>query len=90
MKSLMPCAVRRSLLAPASIAWVPAAAAAQSSNGNGGSGGADFNDSHFHLTNYIQEGIDIGTFLEIMGTRVGRSTFVRHPPAADLGLPQLG
>ncbi len=30
------------------------------------------NDSHFHLTNYIQEGTDIRNFLDIMGTRVGR------------------
>ena len=32
----------------------------------------DFNDSHFHLTNYIQEGTDIHEFLKIMGDRVGR------------------
>ncbi len=32
----------------------------------------EVNDSHFHLTNYIQEGIDIHAFLQIMGTRVGR------------------
>ncbi len=31
-----------------------------------------FNDSHFHLTNYIQEGIDIHDFLKIMGDKVGR------------------
>src|SRR6478736_4392635 len=30
------------------------------------------NDSHFHLTNYVQEGTDIHKFLEIMGTKVGR------------------
>jgi predicted TIM-barrel fold metal-dependent hydrolase len=30
------------------------------------------NDSHFHLTNYIQEGTDIHTFLKIMGDKVGR------------------
>jgi predicted TIM-barrel fold metal-dependent hydrolase len=39
------------------------------------SGGADayvVNDTHFHLTNYIQEGIDIHEFLKIMGTKVGR------------------
>ena len=29
------------------------------------------NDSHLHLTNYIQEGTDIHKLLEIMGTRVG-------------------
>ncbi|HEY7402698.1 MAG TPA: amidohydrolase family protein [Candidatus Angelobacter sp.] len=32
----------------------------------------DVNDSHFHLTNYIQEGTDIHKFLEIMGNKVGR------------------
>lgn len=32
----------------------------------------EVNDSHFHLTNYVQEGTDIHKFLEIMGTKVGR------------------
>ena len=32
----------------------------------------EFHDSHFHLTNYIQEGTDIRDFLRIMGTRAGR------------------
>jgi predicted TIM-barrel fold metal-dependent hydrolase len=40
---------------------------------------ADFNDSHFHLTNYVQEGIDVRKFLEIMGSRVGRSTLFGIP-----------
>ncbi len=31
-----------------------------------------FNDVHFHLTNYIQQGTDIHDFLKIMGTKVGR------------------
>jgi Amidohydrolase len=35
-------------------------------------GGYEFNDSHFHLTNYIQEGTDIRDFLKIMGTTTGR------------------
>src|SRR6478735_10979545 len=30
------------------------------------------NDSHFHLTNYVQEGVDIHEFLKVMGTKVGR------------------
>src|SRR5688572_16522064 len=29
-------------------------------------------DSHFHLTNYVQEGTDIKKFLQIMGNKVGR------------------
>jgi|SRR5579871_1820437 len=32
----------------------------------------EVNDSHFHLTNYVQEGTDIHDFLRIMGTTVGR------------------
>ncbi|MCG3204616.1 MAG: hypothetical protein KCHDKBKB_01331 [Elusimicrobia bacterium] len=32
----------------------------------------EFNDAHFHLTNYIQEGTDIHDFLKIMGDKVGR------------------
>ncbi len=39
----------------------------------------EFNDSHFHLTNYIQEGIDVRQFLQIMGKRVGRSTLFGIP-----------
>src|SRR4051794_10849003 len=35
-------------------------------------GSYEFNDSHFHLTNYIQEGTSIHDFLNIMGARVGR------------------
>jgi predicted TIM-barrel fold metal-dependent hydrolase len=38
-----------------------------------------FYDSHFHLTNYVQEGIDIKRFTEIMGTKVGRSTLFGIP-----------
>jgi len=30
------------------------------------------NDSHFHLTNYVQQGTEIHEFLKIMGTKVGR------------------
>ena len=41
--------------------------------------GYEFNDSHFHLTNYVQQGIDVNRFLEIMGTRVGRSTLFGIP-----------
>jgi Amidohydrolase len=31
-----------------------------------------FNDSHFHLTNYVQEGVDIHDFLKVMGNKAGR------------------
>jgi len=39
----------------------------------------DFNDSHFHLTNYIQQGIEPRQFLQIMGARVRRSTLFGIP-----------
>jgi hypothetical protein len=40
----------------------------------------EFNDSHFHLTNYIQEGTDIHEFVEgMMGQTIGRSTLFGIP-----------
>ena len=41
--------------------------------------GNEFNDSHFHLTNYVQRGIGPRDFLKIMGTRVTRSTLFGIP-----------
>src|SRR5688572_5149367 len=38
-----------------------------------------FHDSHFHLTNYVQEGITAAKFLEIMGNKAGRSTLFGIP-----------
>src|SRR5436190_11985022 len=38
-----------------------------------------FCDSHFHLTNYIQEGITAKRFLEVMGNKVQRSTLFGIP-----------
>lgn len=38
-----------------------------------------FNDSHFHLTNYIQEGITVQDYLKIMDNKVGRSTLFGIP-----------
>lgn len=40
---------------------------------------ADFNDSHFHITNYIQEGTDIHDFIRMMGSKIGRSTVFGIP-----------
>ena len=39
----------------------------------------DFDDSHFHLTNYVQEGITAQQFLKLMGRKVGRSTLFGIP-----------
>jgi predicted TIM-barrel fold metal-dependent hydrolase len=38
-----------------------------------------FDDSHFHLTNYVQEGPSAKRYLEIMGNVVGRSTLFGIP-----------
>src|SRR5246127_2637407 len=38
-----------------------------------------FNDVHFHLTNYIQEGTDIHDFLKLMGDKVGRAALFGIP-----------
>ena len=38
-----------------------------------------FNDSHVHLTNYIQEGPSVRDFLKIMGTTTGRSVLFGIP-----------
>ena len=43
----------------------------------------DLHDSHFHLTNYIQEGTDIRDFLTIMGDRVGRVPLVGVGPVDE-------
>jgi predicted TIM-barrel fold metal-dependent hydrolase len=39
----------------------------------------EFNDAHFHLTNYIQEGTSIRDFLKIMGTTTVRSVLFGIP-----------
>jgi len=40
---------------------------------------ADFNDSHFHLTNYVQEGTDIRDLVAMMGSTIGRSAVFGIP-----------
>lgn len=35
-------------------------------------GNYEFNDSHFHLTNNVQEGPSIGVFLKMMDGKAGR------------------
>jgi predicted TIM-barrel fold metal-dependent hydrolase len=40
---------------------------------------ADFHDSHFHLTNYIQEGTPLEDYVAMMGSRIGRSTVFGIP-----------
>ncbi len=40
---------------------------------------SEFYDAHFHLTNYVQQGISLQDYLTIMGERVGRSTLFGIP-----------
>ncbi len=56
-------------LAGALAVWGQAASAAT----------CEFNDSHFHLTNYIQEGPSAGEVLKLMGDRVCRTTLFGIP-----------
>ena len=58
--------------AVASLACTPAVLTAQQLAGATPNDTAyEFNDSHFHLTNYIQRGPDLHDFLRMMGSRVG-------------------
>jgi hypothetical protein len=50
-----------------------------SANTGDASSDSAFYDSHFHLTNYVQQGISVQQYLKIMGTRVGRSTLFGIP-----------
>jgi hypothetical protein len=50
------------------------------------------NDSHFHLTNYIQEGTEIHDFLIVMGDKVGLvapSGITRYPDRFLLGTDEV-
>ena len=64
------------LAAVATIAATPASAVAAAKANDG----YLFNDSHFHLTNYVQQGTDMGKYVdEIMGGKVCRSTVFGIP-----------
>ena len=52
---------------------------AQTPPGAGTTRGYLFDDVHFHLTNYVQEGIPVRDFLKIMGDKAGRSTLFGIP-----------
>ena len=54
------------------LSLMPGAAAAQRRATGAGTGGYAFDDVHFHLTNYVQEGTDVRDFLRLMGTKAGR------------------
>jgi hypothetical protein len=52
--------------------------------------GYDFNDTHFHLTNYIQEGIDHSRLPADHGHARRPVHALRHSPAADVGYQKSG
>jgi hypothetical protein len=48
----------------------------------------EFNDSHFHLTNNVQQGPDIHDFLNMMGNKAGRVAVFGVPPTATVVVPR--
>jgi predicted TIM-barrel fold metal-dependent hydrolase len=54
------------------------------------SNGYLFNDSHFHLTNYVQEGTNIHDFLNIMEAKVGRVALFGIPLQQQWSYPVDG
>src|SRR5256885_1668098 len=63
------------------LVCLPLASRAQqlASAGGGADTTYEFNDSHFHLTNYIQRGTELRDFLSIMGKRVGHTALFGIP-----------
>jgi hypothetical protein len=75
MTHLADIRVKRSLAAVALlVSLLTAAGLDRTITGQTAGAPTEFNDSHFHLTNYIQQGIAPRQFLSIMGNRVSRST----------------
>ena len=65
----------RAILLPAIAACILGTWIARTSTGVANAQSAttyEVNDTHFHLTNYVQEGTDVHEFLKLMGTKVGR------------------
>jgi hypothetical protein len=63
----------------AALLAAPYPVAAQAPSPASRADGYLFNDVHFHLTNYIQEGINVHDFLKIMSDKAGRSTLFGIP-----------
>jgi hypothetical protein len=76
----------RAAMAAAATAWLTASGAMAAE----GSGKCDFNDSHFHLTNYIQEGLPAAALLKLMGDRVCRSTLFGIPLQQEWSYAESG
>jgi hypothetical protein len=68
------------IVAAVGVAVIPAVALARKPTPPAPAIPCLFNDSHFHLTNYVQQGTDMGKYVdEIMGDKVCRSTVFGIP-----------
>ena len=69
----------RGLLAVVLGGLLAAVPTVHSQNASAAENDYEFNDAHFHLTNYVQEGTPIRDFLKIMGTITARSILFGIP-----------
>lgn len=65
----------RNVVVAAAMAWLAASGPALAKAPQG----CEFNDSHFHLTNYVQDGPSAAEHLKLIGDRVCRSTLFGIP-----------
>jgi hypothetical protein len=49
-----------------------------------------FNDAHFHLTNYVQQGLSIRQYVDMMGTTIKRSALFGIPLQQTWSYPNSG
>jgi len=71
---------------PAALAATAALALLSGSSASAQTGsctGAKYSDSHFHLTNYVQEGTPVADYVRMMGSTVCRSTLFGIPLQQD-------
>ena len=73
---LMLCACRLQFFGPIAVLLLIGAAPAHAQRNE-----FQFNDSHFHLTNNVQEGPNIRDFLNMMGSKAGRVALFGVPPS---------
>jgi predicted TIM-barrel fold metal-dependent hydrolase len=79
-EGIEPHALAVAIVAVALTAVIPSAALARKPTPAAPTVPCLFNDSHFHLTNYVQQGTDMGKYVdEIMGDKVCRSTVFGIP-----------
>ena len=71
--------MRRCYGAPVATALFALLSGSPLSAQGGSCAAAKYSDSHFHLTNYIQEGTDVKDYVRMMGNTVCRSTLFGIP-----------